>query len=206
MSRVNQYNQKGTGSKKEEMRDSLRVAVHFPLLFTPLSEKEYGSIKDSFCFHRTSDREGIPSPVQDVYSIQTMEQELENSFGHAFVHMWRLLNNKLDLIYSTISRAGLEEWKGKATCIELGGQGLKMTEMGGALETDQYLKLRISPHTYPTFAVEVLGKIQRVEKKEDGNSVYEAAVVFEAINRDDQEALIAYLFKRQREIIRSANE
>lgn len=190
------------------MRDSLRVAVHFPLLFTTLSEKEFESIKDSFCFHRTSDREGIPSPVQDVYTIQTMEQELENSFGHAFVHMWRLLNNKLDLIYSTISRAGLEEWKCKATCVELGGQGLKMTETGGALEANQYLKLRISPHTYPPFAVEVLGRIQRLEKTEgeNGNNSYEAAVVFEAINRDDQEALIAYLFKRQREIIRSGNE
>lgn len=193
---------------EKDMRDSLRVAVHFPLLFTSISKKEFESIKDSFCLHRTSDREGIPSPFQDASTIQMMERELEETLGPAFIQMWRLLNHKLDLIYATLSRGGPGEWQGEATCVELGGQGLKIADRSGVLEANQYLKLRISPLTYPPFSVEVLGKLQRTEKEEDENGapVYKAAIEFEAINKDDQEALIAYLFKRQREIIRSGNE
>lgn len=189
------------------MRDSIRVAVSFPLSYTPISEKEFESIKDSYCLHSTSDREGRPSQQQDLPPIKEMEREMEESLGRGFVQMWRLIDHKLNLIYSALTKERLEEWKRETTCIELSALGLKLLERNESIKSDGRLKMRISPFTYPPFSISVLGTIQRTEEKKDnhGDLLYKTAVVFDAINQDDQESLIAYLFKRQREIIRSGN-
>ncbi len=195
-------------SEKKKVRGSIRVAVNFPLSFTPISEKEFGDIKDTFCAHTTSDREGRPSLRQDLPSLNDMEKEMEETLGQGFLQMWRLIDHKLNLIYSTLMKESFGEWEREGICVELGGWGLKLVDREGVVKSGDRLKMRISPLTYPPFSIVVLGTVQRAENKENehGDPLCEAAVAFDTINRDDQEGLIAYLFKRQREIIRSGND
>jgi len=200
---------KGRKTKKTgEMRDSIRMPVYFPLSYALLSDREYQTLKNSFCLHRTSDREGVPSPLDEAIDIRIMERAMEESIGRPFVQMWQLINRKLDLIYATLSKGASLEWKGRATCVEIGGRGLKMRGNTGELKRNQWLKLRISPLTYPAFSIEAIGKAQRVGKKEDTphGPLYTTAVQFDVINEDDRELLISYLFKRQREVIRSGHK
>lgn len=195
-------------NKKEEMRDSIRVKVHFPLPYSLITEEEFLSIKDTFCLHRTSDREGLPAPLQTASDQGFMERNMEETLGPGFVQMWKLLDQKLDLIYSALTGKKQEGWEHEAVCVEVGGLSIKFLSADTALHPGCRLKLRISPPTFPPFSMVVLGTAQRVKKKEDdqGRPCSEIAAVFDVINKDEQEGLYAYLFKRQREIIRSGND
>ncbi len=200
--------EKENSAQNRQDRESNRVPVHFPLSYSPISAKEFKSIKDIYCAHSTSDREGRAALLQDISTIKVMEKEMEESLGPGFVKMWRLIDYKLNLIYAELNKERSGEWKQETVCKELGGRGMQLKEYEETFKTNDKLKLMISPPTYPPFSIAVLGTVKRViEKKDDeGNPYYETAVAFDAINKDDQEILFGYLFKRQREIIRSGNE
>lgn len=192
--------------KKEERRESIRVRVHFPLPYSLIEEEEFFSIKDTYCQHRTSDRDGLPAPFQSSVEQSSMERNMEENLGHGFVQMWKIMNQKIDMICSALAAKKVEGWEKEALCVELGGMSLKLREKAASLTPGRRLKLRISPPIFPPFSIAVLGSVERVEEKNDetGRPFFESVVVFDVINKDDQESIYAYLFKRQREIIRSA--
>lgn len=192
--------------KKEERRDSIRVRVHFPLPYSLIEEEEFFSIKDTYCQHRTSDRDGLPAAFQSSIEQSSMERNMEENLGPGFVQMWKILDQKIDMLCSALAAKKVEGWEKEALCMELGGMSLKLREKETALSPGRRLKLRISPPTFPPFSITALGSVERVEEKNDenGRPFSESVVVFDVINKDDQEGLFAYLFRRQREIIRSA--
>jgi len=72
------------------------------------------------------------------------------------------------------------------------------------LSNETLLELTIEPHIHPAIQIIALGKITRVSPSRDNErSGYEISVAFTAINEDDREALIKYIFQRQRELISS---
>ena len=193
-------------NKKEERRESIRVRVHFPLSYALIEEEDFFSIKDTYCQHRTSDRDGLPAPFQSSLEQSAMERNMEENLGSGFVQMWKILDQKIDMICSALAAKKVEGWGKEALCMELGGMSLKLREPEASLSPGRRLKLRISPPTFPPFSIAVLGSVERVEEKNDdtGRPFFDSVVVFDVINKDDQEGLFGYLFKRQREIIRSA--
>ena len=72
------------------------------------------------------------------------------------------------------------------------------------LKKETILELSIEPTIYPPMHVVTLGKVIRTNSTRNKEmSGFEVSVSFTAINEDDREKLIKYIFKRQRELISS---
>jgi len=74
----------------------------------------------------------------------------------------------------------------------------------GKLSPDSLLELTIEPPINPPIKIVLLGKLSRACQSSDNeNNDFEVSVTFTAINEDDRENLIKYIFQRQRELISS---
>ena len=88
-------------------------------------------------------------------------------------------------------------------CIDISGTGVNIL-ISENLSKETLLELNIEPPIHPAIQIIALGKIARVcPSRDKEKSGCEISVVFSAINEDDREALIKYIFQRQHELISS---
>jgi c-di-GMP-binding flagellar brake protein YcgR len=111
------------------------------------------------------------------------------------------IERKLDRLLSA-QAAGTAPEKEKSLetgqCIDLSGSGILFTSRW-AMGKGWFLKLVVDMPDPPGFSVVALGRVVRVDQEPSG-SLYVTACQFEAIHEEDREELIAYIFKRHREI------
>lgn len=90
-----------------------------------------------------------------------------------------------------------------AECIDISGSGVRML-VAEELKPGSLLELTIEPPINPPIQIILLGKLSRVcQSKDKENDGFEASITFTAVNEDDRENLIKYIFQRQRELISS---
>ncbi|MDY6904392.1 MAG: PilZ domain-containing protein [Thermodesulfobacteriota bacterium] len=86
--------------------------------------------------------------------------------------------------------------------VDLSGTGIRLM-MGEQLEVGQYIHITLKVPEMPFGKIAVYGKVIRVrEDVTDTETLYEAGIRFLNLSRQEQEAIIAYTFWKQRERIR----
>ena len=185
-------------------RKSVRVNVSFTLLFSQISEDEYENTKKTYIAHKTSDREGfIPSSLDDI-SYEAISRDIGRDIDPAIARMWISIERRLDFIISMLSSQGKEDIHAReAICTDICSEGVGFV-FPEALEAGSLLKIRIFLPISPPMLIVCIGKILRTELKEDNSQKkgFKVAVTFIAMNEDDRDKLVSYIFKRQRELLR----
>ncbi|MDL1957092.1 MAG: PilZ domain-containing protein [Candidatus Desulfofervidus auxilii] len=195
---------------QEERRDYVRIDDCLAFDYKILTPEEYEKEKEIFLKQ--------PSAVEKVkfkypflplsftgerkkeseLKIQTTEQML---FG-----LLVNLNEKIDTILHLLGHKEKEKTNLRLkplSYVNISGAGMRfITEE--KMKPGDFLKIDILLPLFPSFIITVLAEIKRV--KEISTKEYETAVSFKHMHEEDREALIYYIFMRQRKLIRMCKE
>ena len=196
-------NHKHGTSHDSSARGAVRVDTSFALEFRHLQESELHDIVEEITSHRTNDRLGYPPPESDLPADLDNLKDYQETTSQV-MKMWVSIEQKLNVL---IKLAG-DKAHGivnaeKGIVKDISAKGLMM-KTEAELKEGEYLMLRISPPTFPSFILDAVGKV--LSCGPGGKDMRHCKVEFTALNPDDREILIAYVFKRQREILRSRLE
>jgi len=185
-------------------RGNVRVSVYFPVRFRLPSDPDH--LADLITSHRTCDRFGAPpSAFSDMPSDLTDLTEFQETSPHLF-SMWMSLERKIDhLIWMTHKETFEDRDMEQGVCIDMSAGGACI-QTDRALAPGNTIHMRMSPPTFPVFLIETLGVVISSHRNERDKGKWSTRVEFTAINKSDQEDLITYIFKRQREILRDTSD
>ena len=183
--------------KKGYVRAHMRMDVTILLQYRKLTLQEYEDIlENNFACGEESSSES--------FSLQPFMEEKEKEKAAEHVDPFVInslidINTKLSLVLSMLSR--------EETCIftqqpmeanlSEGGIGFAMKE---EVEEGQFLEMEILMPSFPTAVMKVWGKVVRTNPLPEGG--YRVGVEYTHIEEDDQDRIVRYLFKKQREILR----
>ena len=190
-------------------RGAVRILDSFPIKFNIITQNEYDGKTSLYISRRTINRTAGKREKAGVFSFDWSAIEGEEDFDPLLIKILFRLDQKIDLvldrqdeILKKITPQGHEEDTYETgECIDISGTGVNML-VSENLSEETLLELNIEPPIHPAIQIIALGKIIRVcplrDKEKSGSEV---SVAFTAINEDDREALIKYIFQRQSELI-----
>ena len=184
-------------------RGAVRVDTSFKIEFRHLPESELHDIVQEITSHRTNDRLGYPPPESDLPAELDNLKDYQETTSQV-MKMWVSIEQKLNVLIKLAGDKahGIPNAK-NGIVKDISAKGLMM-KTEAELDEGEHLMLRISPPTFPSFILDAVGKVLSCNTA--GKGVRNCKVEFTALNPDDREILIAYVFKRQREILRSRLE
>ncbi|MFH1994991.1 MAG: PilZ domain-containing protein [Nitrospinota bacterium] len=196
------HNDEKTGVKNE--RSSPRINIVFPLIFTTISTTDFEEEKRRL--------PTIPATGMDTADISSLNIDEKGLFHQISVNnpdmalIWQSLNTKLNLIIDILNEhvsADTVVGKTNGHCVDLSGNGIGIMA-DGKFKYGRLIKLSLSPPSKEPFKVTAVGKIMRVERiKSTPEKDVKLGVDFLLMNEVDQELLIIYTSKRDREDIPS---
>ncbi len=190
-------------------RNSVRIPDSFPINYKVVTQKEYDKKASLYISRRTANRSAARGSETETFHFDWSHIEKEVDFDPVLVKILFYLDQKIDKMianqekilkkFDTTEEVHDESATGE--CIDISGSGVNML-VTEELNTGSLLELRIDPPINPKMQIILLGKLTRIcqprDKEDEG---FEVSVTFSAINEDDREDLIKYIFQRQREII-----
>ncbi len=182
-------------------RSNVRVPAYFALRYS--IPKDPDSLLLEIESHRTSDRFCTPpTAFTDLPADLTELNEFQETQPHIY-RMWMTLERKLDyLIHFLNEDVYNDPDMDEAFCINLSAGGVRIRTPLKPAPDAVYL-VRMAPPTFPALLVEALATVIESTVDEEREGHFLVSFSFTAINLQDQEDLISYLFKRQREILRN---
>ncbi|MFQ5431344.1 MAG: PilZ domain-containing protein [Nitrospinota bacterium] len=184
-------------------REAVRVNTSFKIEFRRVPESELHDVAEEITSHRTNDRLGFPPPEAELPADLDNLKDYQETTPY-IMKMWVSIEQKLNVLMKLAGDKahGIPNAE-KGIVKDISAKGVKM-KTEADLNKGEYLMLRISPPTFPSFILDAVGKV--LSSDPAGKSARHCKVEFTALNPDDREILIAYVFKRQREILRSRLE
>ena len=195
----------------EESRNSVRIPDSFTINYNIVTQKEYNKKSSLYISRRTANRSGTKSSEVDAFSFDWSHIEDEVDFDPVLVKILFYLDQKIDKVISNqekiLSKVDtveeVQDVSKTGECIDISGSGVHML-VTEELSTGSLLELTIEPPINPPIQVILLGKLSRIcQSRDKENNDFDVSVTFTAINEDDRESLIKYIFQRQRELISS---
>ncbi len=195
----------------EESRNAVRIPDSFTINYNIVTQKEYNKKASAYIDRRTANRQGAKSIEVEAFSFDWSHIENEVDFDPVLVKILFYMDKKIDKIIANQERIlnkidsedEVQEISESAECIDISGSGVHML-IAERLNPGTLLELIIEPPINPPLQIILLGKLSRISQSRDNNNnIFEASVTFTAINEDDRENLIKYIFQRQRELISS---
>ena len=195
----------------DERRNSVRILDSFNINYNIVTQKEYNKKASIFISRRTASRSATRSSDTEAFSFDWSHIEDEVDFDPVLVKILFYLDQKIDKIISNQDRIlknfdtdeEVQELSEAGECIDISGSGAHML-VTEELNPGTLLELTIEPPFNTSIQIILLGEISRISKSNDKeNNGFEASITFTAINEDDRENLIKYIFQRQRELISS---
>ena len=196
---------------RDERRNSVRILDSFNINYNIVTQKEYNKKASIFISRRTASRSATRSSDTEAFSFDWSHIEDEVDFDPVLVKILFYLDQKIDKIISNQDRIlknfdteeEVQELSETGECIDISGSGTHML-VTEELNPGTLLELTIEPPFNTSIQIILLGEISRISKSNDKeNNGFEASITFTAINEDDRENLIKYIFQRQRELISS---
>ena len=190
------------GTKGRRKRRLARVQDTFVIYFSIVDKEWYKKNKDSYISRKTVDRDTL-TPINP-----SLSRFFLNSTKSTDPSLYRILteiNKKLDFLIEALpnkEELGLSQHY-EGICEDISGVGMKFRSDYPLLNGD-LLNMTIPLPPIHLATLMVIGQVKRTKKIVDeitGEKVNEVAVEFLGINESDREEIIAYSFKRQREII-----
>ncbi len=195
----------------EESRNSVRIPDSFTINYNIVTQKEYNKKASLYISRRTASRSGTRNSEVEAFSFDWSHIEDEVDFDPVLVKILFYMDQKMDKIITNQEKIlnkvdTVEEEQDVSEtgeCIDISGSGVNMF-VKEELNQGSLLELNIEPPINPPIQIILLGKLSRIcQSKDNDNNDFEASVTFTAINEDDRESLIKYIFHRQRELISS---
>ncbi len=195
----------------DESRNSVRISDSFTINYNIVTQKEYNKKASLFISRRTANRSGVKSSEVDAFAFDWSHIEDEVDFDPVLVKILFYLDQKIDKVLSNQEKIlnkfdtveEVPDVSEAGECIDISGSGVHML-VTEELNPGSLLELTIEPPINPPIQIILLGKLSRIcQSKDNDNNDFEASVTFTAINEDDRENLIKYIFQRQRELISS---
>ena len=196
---------------RDERRNSVRISDSFNINYNIVTQKEYNKKASIFISRRTASRSATRSSDTEAFSFDWSHIEDEVDFDPVLVKILFYLDQKIDKIISNQDRIlknfdtdeEVQELSEAGECIDISGSGAHML-VTEELNPGTLLELTIEPPFNTSIQIILLGEISRISKSNDKeNNGFEASITFTAVNEDDRENLIKYIFQRQRELISS---
>ncbi len=190
-------------------RDAVRIHDSFPIKYNIITKKEYDRKESLYISRRTINRSAGKRNKAEAFSFDWSAIENEEDFDPVLVKILFRLDQKIDIVLARqdemlkkiTSQDHEENIYETGESIDISGTGVNML-ISENLSNETLLELNIEPPIHPAIQIIALSKITRVSPSRDNEkSGYEISVAFTAINEDDREALIKYIFQRQRELI-----
>jgi hypothetical protein len=195
----------------EESRNSVRIPDSFTINYNIVTQKEYNKKASLYISRRTANRSGTKSSEVDTFSFDWSHIEDEVDFDPVLVKILFYLDQKIDKVISNQEKIlnkvdtveEVQDVSKTGECIDISGSGVHML-VTEELSTGSLLELTIEPPINPPIQVILLGKLSRIcQSMDKENNDFDVSVTYTAINEDDRESLIKYIFQRQRELISS---
>lgn len=178
-----------------EKRSRGRIEDCLPIEYRVISEAEYGALESRYRLIPTKERGASPAMAAGDGPADEM-----------VVGLLRELNGKMDRILKLLDR---ETPQGslpvqpvraeQATCADISGSGLRMVSR--RFSAGELLDMLIPLPGFAPCGVGLLAKV--VRDSSPAGPHHDTAVTFAAINEEDREQLITYVFQRQRQILAS---
>ncbi len=193
----------------DESRNSVRIPDSFTINYNIVTQKEYNKKATLYINRRTANRPGAKSSEVDAFSFDWSHIEDEVDFDPVLVKILFYMDQKMDKIIANQEKIlnkvdtveEVQDISETGECVDISGSGVNML-VTGKLSPGSLLELTIEPPINPPIQIILLGKLSRIcQSKDNENNDFEASVTFTAINEDDRENLIKYIFQRQRELI-----
>lgn len=195
----------------DESRNSVRIPDSFTIHYNVVTQKEYNKKASLYISRCTANRTAVKSSDVETFSFDWSHIEDEVDFDPVLVKILFYLDQKIDKVISNQEKIlkkfdtveEMQDASEAGECIDISGSGVHML-ITEELNPGSLLELTIEPLINPPIQIILLGKLSRVcQSKDNENNGFEASVTFTAINEDDRENLIKYIFQRQRELISS---
>ena len=184
---------------EKHIRAHLRMDVTIMLQYKKLTLQEYEDIeKRNFIDEEET--------VSQSFSLKPFMEEKEKEKVSENVDPFVIkslidINTKLSLILSMLSSEGetciFTQHPTEASLSE-GGIGFTMKE---EVKKGDFLELEILMPTFPTAIIKVWGRVIRIKPLPEGG--YRVGVQYTHVKEEDQDSIVHYLFKRQRELLRT---
>lgn len=191
-----------------QKRDAIRVMVSFPVYYKPIKEQgKIKVIKERYIKHKTSDREKSISIPSEISLLDNTRRRHSPNIDPVLLQLWSEIDKKLDIIISHIFKQRyIDKDAYSGICINISSGGLQITTENH-VEVGTILDIHIELPTFPPFSATALARVVNLIKTTDNSPhTWKVSLEFFAINEDDKESLISYIFKRQRELLRSQSD
>lgn len=179
-------------------RGLARVPVSFPVHFATIPEDEFRSLQETYISVPTRERsEGVRDSSRSPGGSK-------GPLTDALFEQLNRIEEKLDML---LASSGMEGEKVKRPVLEvahandLSGSGIRFVS-GMTMSKGWYLKLSFNLPGVDPGLVTALGRVIR-SGAQSRDGYFETACQFDAICEEDQDRIIAYVFRRQRELAHS---
>ncbi|MBA7715301.1 hypothetical protein ES703_124342 [subsurface metagenome] len=181
----------------KERRSYVRGDLSFKVRFKVMTPEEYETVKMSGNQIVSPDRR---LSVDSNNTNRGATQITPNAFMIDFLLQ---LDEKLDQILAMLSKDG--EAKGllnQGMGVSISGSGMSIIA-DKPVEPGQIIHANFVLSRLPLVFIDLFGQVVRVAPvDEDGEGTYHLGIKFLDLDPDDRERIIAYVFQKQREIIR----
>ncbi|HVN96307.1 MAG TPA: PilZ domain-containing protein [Syntrophorhabdaceae bacterium] len=186
--------------RNRERREFFRIRDRLPIEFRQISTEEFTKLKDFIRYNSTQ----VVDKINEFYLLEEGDLKGENSELHAYM---QVLNKKLDMIMDFLYRSKQGDiYRTVQTNINVSGAGVQF-ESDVSLKEADLTELKIIIPLFPYPKITALCEVMRTERIEDdsGNRI-RTALKFIAINENDRDLLINYIFVKEREYLRQKKE
>ncbi len=193
------------GQETGQKRGAARTEERFPIEFQPITEAEFRSLERTYLAKRTAERDDVAGAGDEMASEQFQVIGVSQGQLQMFnqiIRTLRQIEQRLEEILAAVSGKEVSRAKmHKAMCVDLSAGGMRMISAHSLQKGDRVKVVLPLPPPHPV----VLSAIGRVVKLGEvrlgsGKKAFESALHFEAINEQDRDEIVAYSFKRQREM------
>lgn len=179
-------------------RGHVRESFGFKIAFEPVSPDEYGKKRMEWEDERLFDRKLLNLESLDA-DTPSKAPSMESHLLYFFLEM----DAKLDRLIAHLTGKGKgEEMPEEGMGLDLSGGGMKM-RVGNPLDKGQILCANLLLSRVPFVRVRVFGEVVNVTPSENAaETCFDVGVRFLDLDPDERERIIAYVFQRQREVLR----
>ncbi len=192
-----------------ENRNSVRIPDSFTINYNIVTQKEYDKKASIYISRRTANRPASKKHDSDIFSFDWSHIEDEVDFDPVLVKILFYLDQKIDKVISNQEKIlkkfdtedDEQDVSASGECIDISGSGVNF-RVSEKIHEENLLELTIEPPINPPIQIILLAKPTRIcPSKDKENNGFDVSVTFTAINEDDRDELIKYIFQRQRELL-----
>ncbi len=188
-------------------RDAVRITDTFTINYNIITQETFDK-KAPLCIGRRTINRSISKQKAITLPFDWSHIEDEVDFDPVLVKIMFYLDQKIDIILSNqekilkkLETDDLQDVPASGECINISASGVNML-IKEKLNEDALLELTIEPPNNPAIYIKALCQLTRIcPSNNKGTKGFESSLKFTAINEDDREELIKYIFQRQREMI-----